>query len=144
MEVYDNMGLKVYELMANLLIVLIAAMAIMRGFELIVRSPSSLEAASNIYIAIGSVMDLQTFGSLLVLSASILLTSVFFRGAVSYVMMVMGALGVGFLHVLYGMASSESAKLVATYYTTTTIGIFAFIVATIGGVALWQIFKKKK
>lgn len=138
------MGIKVYELMANLLVVLIASMAMMRGLELAMRAPASLKDASSIYIEIAKVMDLQTFGLMLVLFSVILLTSVFFRGTVSYIMMVMGSLGVGFLHVIYGMASSESAKLVATYYTTTTIGIFAFIVATIGGIALWQIFKRKK
>ena len=136
--------MKVYELMANLLIVLIAALALMRGFELAVRSPISMKDASNIYIEISKVMDLQSFGYLLLFFAIILLVSVFFRGISSYILMVIGSLGVGTLHILYGMASSETAKLIATYYTTTTIGIFAFIVATIGGIALWQIFKRKK
>lgn len=129
--------------MANLLIVFIAALGILRSFELAIRSTQSLEGVSEIYVTMSQYADLQLVGVCMLLSSIILLISAFIRSNTGYVLMIIGAFGSGVVHLFHGMASSESAKLIATYYTTSTIGLVDFILVGIGVYVLWRNHKTK-
>ena len=104
-----------YELLANLLIVLVAVLGLMRAIEWIIRSPQALKKSSEIYVQLSAYIDVQTLGWLLLIASSILLLSVFTREIPSYVLLVLGGLGLGTIFCFYGLASAESALFIATY-----------------------------
>lgn len=135
--------MRIYELLANLLIVLLSAFGVMRGLELIVRGESAMQDASKIYIELSQYADIQAIGWFLLTASIVLLCSVFIRGNTSYVLLIIGGLCAGSVHLFYGMVATESAKVIATYYTTLTLGLYQYILAGIGVISLWKIKQNK-
>lgn len=129
--------------MSNLLILLISILGALRGFEWISRDNETLVKASKIYLTIGQVIDLQTLGWLMLISAAVMASTIFISGRVRYVSMVIGGFAVGSIFIFYGMASTEFANLVATYYTFVTLGLYGYILCGLGVIALWRTRKKK-
>lgn len=136
--------MKHYELLAQLLIVLLASFGLMRAFEWTSRSSEQLKQASDIYITLDKYMDIQTVGWILLIGSIILLASVFTRGMKAHVMMVVGSLTFGIINLYYGAAASQDALLIETVYRSNLLGVFGLIVASIGVWSLWQTTKKKK
>lgn len=136
--------MKHHELLAQLLIILLASFGIMRAFEWISRSTAELKHASDIFVGLNQYVDIQTTGWLLLLGSLILLTSVFIRGRAAYILMILGSLIFGFIHLFYAGVASQSALLLETVYRANTLGVFGLLVAGIGVWALWQTMKKKK
>ena len=58
--------------MSNLLILLISILGAIRGFEWIARDGETLVKASKIYLTISQVIDVQTLGWLMLISAAVL------------------------------------------------------------------------
>lgn len=135
--------MRIYELLANLLIILLSAFGIMRGIEFIVRGESSLQDASEIYIKLSQYADIQTIGWLLVISSLVLLASIFTKGKPAFVLLIIGGLVTGSIHLMYGMIAVDTAKIISTYYTTLTIGLYQYILAVIGVMGLWKTTKNK-
>lgn len=102
-----------------------------------------LVKASKIYVTISQVIDLQTLGWLMLISAAVMASTIFISGRVRYVSMVIGGFGLGSIFLFYGMASTEFANLLATYYTFVSLGLYGYILCGLGVIALWRTRKKK-
>ena len=129
--------------MSNLLILLISILGAIRGFEWITRDSETLVKASKIYLTIAQVMDIQTLGWFMLISAAVMASTIFISGRVRYVSMVIGGFATGSIFLFYGMASTEFANLIATYYTFISIGLYGYILCGLGVIALWRTRKKK-
>lgn len=129
--------------MSNLLILLISILGAIRGFEWITRDNETLVKASKIYVTISQVIDVQSLGWLMLISAVVLMSTIFISGRVRYVSMVIGGFATGSILIFYGMASTEFANLIATYYTFVTLGLYGYILCGLGVIALWKMRKKK-
>ncbi|HJG39055.1 MAG TPA: hypothetical protein K8V44_04545 [Staphylococcus saprophyticus] len=130
--------------MANLLIMLVSVLGLMRGLEWVVRSSEVLKNSSDIYMKLSQIMDIDTLGWLLIIASVVLFISVFVKKEAGYVLLVIGGLSVGTCFLMYGMISVETATLLSTYYTMISIGLYGYVLASIGGIALWKTRKKKK
>lgn len=135
--------MRIYELLANLLIVLLSAFGVMRGLEFIVRGESAMQNTSKIYIKLSQYADIQAIGWFLLTASIVLLCSVFIKGNTSYVLLIIGGLCAGSVHLFYGMVATDTAKLIATYYTILTLGLYQYILAGIGVISLWKIKQNK-
>lgn len=129
--------------MSNLLILLIAILGAIRGFEWITKDSETLVKASKIYLTIAEIMDVQTLGWLMLISAAVIASTIFISGRARYVSMVIGGFATGTIFIFYGMASTEFANLIATYYTFISIGLYGYILCGLGVIALWRTRKKK-
>lgn len=129
--------------MSNLLILLISILGAIRGFEWIARDGETLVKASKIYVTIGQIIDVQSLGWLMLVSAAVLASTVFISGRVRYVSLVIGGFALGSIFLFYGMASTEFANLIATYYTFVSIGLYGYVLAGLGAIALWKTRRKK-
>lgn len=135
--------MKIFELMANLLIVLVSVLGFVRGMEWIVRSSQSLQQSSDIYITIDQYMDIQSLGWLLVIASIVLFSTVFTKGSPAYISMIIGGIGIGTIFLFYGLVTVGSATLISTYYTMLTVSIYGYLLAGIGALALWKTKRKK-
>ena len=115
----------------------------MRGLEWVVRSNEVLKNSSDIYIKLSQFMDIDTLGWLLIIASIILFLSVFVKKETGYILLIIGGFSVGTCFLMYGMISVETATLLSTYYTMISIGLYGYVLASIGGIALWKIKKKK-
>ncbi len=129
--------------MSNLLILLISILGAIRGLEWIARDGETLVKASKIYVTIGQIIDVQSLGWLMLISAAVLASTIFISGRVKYVSLVIGGFATGSIFLFYGMASTEFANLIATYYTFVSIGLYGYVLAGLGAIALWRTRQKK-
>ena len=65
--------MRIHELLANLLIILLSAFGFMRGLEFIVRGEQSMHNASEIYIKLSQYADIQAIGWFLLTSSIVLM-----------------------------------------------------------------------
>lgn len=135
--------MRVYELLANLLILLLSVFGIMRSLEWIIRGNASLKNASEIYVKMSQYIDIQSMGWFLLTASIVLLISIFVRGNTAYTLLIIGGIGAGTANMFYGLLSTESAQLLFTYYSTITIGMYLYILATVGVIGLWKTKMKK-
>lgn len=135
--------IKINEIMSNLLILLLSILGLIRAIEWIGRSNEALVKASKIYVTINQIVDIQSLGWLMLISSLVLLSTIFIPGRIKYVSMLIGSASVGFIFLFYGMASTEFANLIATYYTFVTLGLYGLLLSGIGGIALWKTKQKK-
>lgn len=135
--------IKINEIMSNLLILLVAILGAIRGIEWVVRSNETLVKASKIYVTISQVIDIQSLGWLMLISAAVLASTIFISGRVRYISLVIGGFGLGSIFLFYGMASTEFANLIATYYTFVSLGLYGYVLAGLGAIALWKTRQKK-
>lgn len=129
--------------MAHLLVVLISVLGFMRGLEWVVRSSEVLRNSSDIYVKLSQFMDIDTLGWLLIIASIVLFLSVFVKKEAGYILLIIGGFSVGTCFLMYGMVSVENATLISTYYTMISIGLYAYVLASIGGIALWKMRKTK-
>lgn len=135
--------MRIYELLANLLIILLSAFGVMRGLEFVIRGDCAMQSASKVYINLSHYADIQSIGWFLLIASVVMLCSVFMKGKGAYILLIIGSLCAGSVFLFYGMVATESAKVIATYYTTITIGLYQYILAGIGVISLWKIIKNK-
>lgn len=107
------------------------------------RSNETLVKASKIYLTISQVIDIQSLGWLMLISAAVLASTIFISGRVRYVSLIIGGFALGSIFLFYGMASTEFANLIATYYTFVTLGLYGYVLAGLGAIALWKTRLKK-
>ncbi|EGQ3068511.1 hypothetical protein KEI82_002452 [Staphylococcus pseudintermedius] len=135
--------MRIYELLANLLIILLSSLGLMRGIEMVLRDDDVLENASSVYSKLSQYIDIQSLGWFLVISSIVLLSSVFCKGKASYLLWVIGGTACGIVHLTYGLIATESAKFINTYYQNVTLSVYQFILASIGVISLWKIKMNK-
>lgn len=135
--------MKLYELLANALIVLLSAFGFMRGSEFITRGEMSLQNASELYVKLSQYIDIQSMGWGLLLGSIILLGAVFNKNKTAFILMIIGGAITASIHMFYGLVAVEGAKVIATYYTTLTISIYEFLICGIGVYGLWKNNKNK-
>ncbi|WP_204205901.1 hypothetical protein [Mammaliicoccus sciuri] len=133
-----------YELLSNLLIVLLVANGILRSWDFITMSTETIEKVSPLYVSMSHYIDMHALGWLFMLFSITLLLSIFFRGQTSYIFMVLGALGAGCVHIIFGIIATEYAVLFITFYFMLLCGVIQFILVLIGGIQLWKIKQLKK
>lgn len=107
------------------------------------RSNETLVKASKIYVTISQIIDIQSLGWLTLVSAAVLASTIFISGRVRYVSLIIGGFALGSIFLFYGMASTEFANLIATYYTFVTLGLYGYVLAGLGAIALWKTRQKK-
>ena len=129
--------------MSNLLILFISILGAIRGFEWITRDGETLVKPSKIYVTISQIIDVQSLGWLMLVSAAVLASTIFISGRIRYVSLVIGGFATGSIFLFYGMASTEFANLIATYYTFVSIGLYGYVLAGLGAIALWRTRQKK-
>lgn len=135
--------IKINEIMSNLLVLLVAILGAIRGIEWVARSNETLVKASKIYVTISQIIDIQSLGWLMLISAAVLASTIFISGRVKYVSLVIGGFATGSIFLFYGMASTEFANLIATYYTFVSLGLYGYILGILGVIALWKTRQKK-
>lgn len=135
--------MRVDSLLAKLLIILLSAFGIMRGSEMVIRGENSMQNAAKLYIKLSEYVDIQSIGWLLLSSSLLLAISVFTEGTITFLLLTIGGLTTGTVHIFYGLVAVEGAKVVATYYTTLTLGIYEYIICAVGVMGLWKTNKNK-
>jgi|SRR5699024_1789995 len=133
-----------YELFSNLLIVLLVGNGILRAWDWITMSTEGLENVSHLYASMSNYLDMNTLGWLFMLFSITLLLSIFFKGATGYTFLVLGALGAGIIHIIFGVIATAGATLFVTYYFMLLCGVIQFILVLVGGMQLWKIRQLKK
>ncbi|WP_185160567.1 hypothetical protein [Mammaliicoccus sciuri] len=133
-----------YELFSNLLIVLLVGNGVLRSWDFIRMSTVELERVSPLYVNLAQYIDIHALGWLFLLFSITLLLSMFFRGQTGYIFLVLGALGAGIVHLIFGVVSTEGAVLFVTFYFNLLCGVIQFILVFVGGLQLWKIKQLKK
>lgn len=136
--------MRVESLLSKLLIVLLGAFGLMRGFEMVIRGENSMQSAAKLYIKLSEYVDIQSIGWLLLMSSVLLVLAAFTENKTSFLLLAIGGLAAGTVHIFYGLVAVEGAKVVATYYTTLTLGIYEYILCAVGVMGLWKLNKSKE
>ena len=134
----------IHELLSNLLIVLLVSNGVLRSWDFIQMDTGELENVSPLYVTMANYIDIHALGWLFMLFSITLLISIFFKGQISYIFMVLGALGAGVIHIIFGVIATEGAVLFITYYFMLLCGVIQFILVIVGGTQLWKIKQLKK
>ncbi|MBO3076750.1 hypothetical protein J5E42_04390 [Mammaliicoccus vitulinus] len=134
----------IHELLSNLLIVLLVSNGVLRSWDFIQMHTGELENVSPLYVTMANYIDIHALGWLFMLFSITLLISIFFKGQISYIFMVLGALGAGVIHIIFGVIATEGAVLFITYYFMLLCGVIQFILVIVGGTQLWKIKQLKK
>lgn len=131
--------LHVNEIMAQAFIVLLIALTGIRGYEWIIKGINELKEVSPLYIQMQSVIDIQTLGWFLIISAICLTVSIFAeKNEYIYINFIIGGLIGSTTHLFFGMASVGSAGLFTTYYSALIMAFALLILALIGVLGLWK------
>ncbi len=133
-----------YELFSNLLILLLVCNGVLRSWDFITMKTKTLETVSPLYITLAQYIDIHALGWLFMIFSITLLLSVFFRDKVSYIFLVLGSVGSGIIHIIFGVIATEGAVLFVTYYFMLFCGVIQIILAIVGGTQLWKIKHRKK
>ena len=133
-----------YELLSNLLIVLLVANGVLRSWDFIIMDTKTLESVSPLYVTLAQYIDIHALGWLFLLFSLTLFLSIFFKGQTGYIFLVLGALGAGIIHLIFGVVASDGAVLFVTYYFMLLCGVIQFILVFVGGRQLWKIKQLKK
>lgn len=133
-----------YELLSNLLIVLLVANGVLRAWDFITMNTGQLENVSPLYVTLAQYIDIHALGWLFLLFSLTLFLSIFFKGQTGYIFLVLGALGAGIIHLIFGVIASDGAVLFVTYYFMLLCGVIQFILVFVGGIQLWKIKQLKK
>ena len=133
-----------YELFSNLLIVVLVANGVLRSWDFIIMDTKTLESVSPLYVTLAQYIDIHALGWLFLLFSLTLFLSIFFKGQTGYIFLVLGALGAGIIHLIFGVAASDGAVLFVTYYFMLLCGVIQFILVFVGGIQLWKIKQLKK
>ena len=133
-----------YELFSNLLIVLLVGNGVLRSWDFITMSTVELERVSPLYMTMAQYIDIHALGWLFLLFSITLLLSIFSKGQTGYIFLVLGALGAGIVHLIFGVIATESAILYTTYYFMLLCGVVQFLIFIVGGLQLWKIKQLKK
>lgn len=133
-----------YELFSNLLIVVLVANGVLRSWDFITMSTENLESVSPLYVTLAQYIDIHALGWLFLLFSLTLFLSIFFKGQTGYIFLVLGALGAGIIHIIFGVVASDGAVLAITYYFMLLCGVIQFILVFVGGLQLWKIKQLKK
>ena len=133
-----------YELLSNLLIVLLVANGVLRSWDFIIMDTKTLESVSPLYVTLAQYIDIHALGWLFLLFSLTLFLSIFFKGQTGYIFLVLGALGAGIIHLIFGVVASDGAVLFVTYYFMLLCGVIQFILVLVGGIQLWKIKQLKK
>lgn len=116
----------------------------MRGSEMVIRGENSMQSAAKLYIKLSEYVDIQSIGWLLLMSSVLLVFAAFTENKTSFLLLAIGGLSAGTVHIFYGLVAVEGAKVVATYYTTLTLGIYEYILCAVGVMGLWKLNKSKE
>ena len=133
-----------YELFSNLLIVVLVANGVLRSWDFIIMDTKTLESVSPLYVTLAQYIDIHALGWLFLLFSLTLFLSIFFKGQTGYIFLVLGALGAGIIHLIFGVVASDGAVLFVTYYFMLLCGVIQFILVFVGGTQLWKITQLKK
>lgn len=133
-----------YELFSNLLIVLLVGNGVLRAWDFITMNTGELENVSPLYVTLANYIDIHALGWLFLLFSLTLFLSIFFKGQTGYIFLVLGALGAGIIHLIFGVIASDGAVLFVTYYFMLLCGVIQFILVFVGGIQLWKIKQLKK
>lgn len=133
-----------YELFSNLLIVVLVANGVLRSWDFIIMDTKTLESVSPLYVTLAQYIDIHALGWLFLLFSLTLFLSIFFKGQTGYIFLVLGALGAGIIHLIFGVIASDGAVLFVTYYFMLLCGVIQFILVFVGGIQLWKIKQLKK
>lgn len=133
-----------YELFSNLLIVLLVGNGVLRAWDFITMNTRELENVSPLYATLANYIDIHALGWLFLLFSLTLFLSIFFKGQTGYIFLVLGALGAGIIHLIFGVIASDGAVLFVTYYFMLLCGVIQFILVLVGGTQLWKIKQLKK
>lgn len=133
-----------YELFSNLLIVVLVANGVLRSWDFIIMDTKTLESVSPLYVTLAQYIDIHALGWLFLLFSLTLFLSIFFKGQTGYIFLVLGALGAGIIHLIFGVVASDGAVLFVTYYFMLLCGVIQFILVFVGGIQLWKIKQLKK
>lgn len=123
---------------SRLLIILLAGMGLVRSGAFIFIDKEHLRNVSDLYIKMEELLDIQTIGWFLFLFSFVLFLSAFFRGFISQLLLVIGAIVCGTIHILFGMVGVDTANLPSTYYSNLFIGVVQYLVFILGVVELWK------
>ena len=133
-----------YELFSNLLIVVLVANGVLRSWDFIIMDTKTLESVSPLYVTLAQYIDIHALGWIFLLFSLTLFLSIFFKGQTGYIFLVLGALGAGIIHLIFGVIASDGAVLFVTYYFMLLCGVIQFILVFVGGIQLWKIKQLKK
>ena len=133
-----------YELFSNLLIVVLVANGVLRSWDFIIMDTKTLESVSPLYVTLAQYIDIHALGWLFLLFSLTLFLSIFFKGQTGYIFLVLGALGAGIIHLIFGVIASDGAVLFVTYYFMLLCGVIQFILVFVGGIQIWKIKQLKK
>ncbi|MBU6112559.1 MULTISPECIES: hypothetical protein [Mammaliicoccus] len=133
-----------YELFANLLIILLSGHGLLRAYDWITMLVDTLEKVSPLYYRLSAYLDIHALGWLFALFSITLLLSVFFKGRTGWLFLLLGSLGAGVIHLIFGVIATQGAVLFVTYYLNLLCGVIQFILAIIGGAQLWKHSHLKK
>lgn len=131
-------------LKADILLIFLALLGIIRSLEWIDKSIDELKDISPLYTKMSVYFDVQTMGWFLFTSSLLIVLSVFLKRYSSSILLIIGASIAGSIHLLFGLLSVNGAEMFTTYYTNLSIAIIQFILVFVGVIKLWKKQSKNK
>lgn len=126
------------EILVKLFVLLLSGLGFLRSFTWITADTNNLKSVSDLYIKMSDYMDIHTIGWFLLIFSIIVFISAFFDAPNGYVMLTIGALGSGVIHITFAMISVETANVASTYYINMLIGFIQILVSLTGVFAAWK------
>lgn len=137
-KVREKRKISLHELLANLFIILVAALGGIRGLEWMISDSSKLGTVAKLYDFMSNIADIQSLGLTLFISSILIFVSAFLKGRIAYIFLLLGGLNGAFIHYIYALASIEGANLFTTYYSALVLAASQLILALVGGIMLWK------
>ncbi|EGS40309.1 hypothetical protein KS414_11265 [Staphylococcus capitis] len=127
------------EIFVKLFVILLAGLGLVRSLNWISARTETLKHVSDLYVKMSKYMDIDTVGWLLFLFSIVLFLSAFFDNTTGYILLIVGSVPCGIIHIAFGMISVESANVSSTYYINMLIGFIQILVAINGAFSIWKI-----
>lgn len=137
-RICDKKHINLYELLANIFIILVATLGGIRGLEWMVSDIEKLDRVAPLYGFMSKIADIQSFGWILMMSSTLIFIAAFLKNKSAYLFLLFGGIGGALVHYIYALASIEGANLFTTYYTALVIASAQLILALVGGIMLWK------
>lgn len=125
-------------LLANLYILLVALMGMIRGYEWKIKNTEDLEHISRLYIVMGGIIDTELLGAILLIASFFILISAFLKHVILYGFLTVGGFVSAVVMCVFAISSVEGASLFSTYYTALLLMFSELSLAAIGLIGLWN------
>ncbi len=131
-------NLDAHVLMANLFVMLVGFLGLIRAYEWIVADKKNLTTVSPLYGVLSSFGSIESLGIILLIASAMIFSSVFFKNVIVYYLLLAGSFFSGIIYFFFSLASLAGASLFVTSYTAMALMVAQLFLLFIGVVGIWK------